>query len=149
MSCRKSGRSGRPFALLAAVQLFLLLDMAFDWRWKIHGLFDQSAMTLGVYGERRPPQVMALLVLFGVLVLAAIWIYLRFRGRPGLAMAVTGTVLSVGVTCCEGISYHYVDLVFYHMIGSVMAVSLVWIGLALFTCWGLLLDRRSQRRYRR
>jgi hypothetical protein len=40
-------------------------------------------------------------------------------------------------------------LVFYHMIGSVMAVSLVWIGLALFTCWGLLLDRRSQRRYRR
>jgi hypothetical protein len=148
-SSLKSGRRGGLFAVLAAVQFFLLLDMAFDWRWRIHGLFDESATTLGVYGERRPPQVTALLVLAGVLVFAAIWIYRRFRRRPGLAMAVIGTVLSVGLTCCEGISYHYVDMVFYHMVGDVMAVSLLWIGVALVTCWGVSLDWRTQRNYRR
>ncbi len=102
-------------------------------------------MNLGVYGERRPPQVLALLVLFGVLAIATIWICYRFRGRPGLAMAVTGTVLSVGLVCCESISYHYVDMIFYRMVGYVMAVSLVWIGLALITCMGALLDRRNHR----
>jgi hypothetical protein len=145
----KKGRPHRLFAVLAAVQLFLLLDMIFDWRWKIHELFDQSASTLGVYGERRPPQVIVLSILFIVLVFAAIWIYRRFRGGPGLAMAVIGTVLSVGVTCCEGISFHYLDLIFYHMVGGVMMVGLVWIGLCLFTCYGVLIDGRNQRNYRR
>ncbi len=132
------------YAVLVVVQFFLLLDMAFDWRWKIHDFFGQDAQTLGVYGERRPPQVLALLVLSGVLVFAVIWIYCKFRGRPGLAMAVTGTVLSVGLVCCEAISYHYVDKVLYHMVGNVMAVSLMWIGLAAVTCSGVLLNWRSQ-----
>jgi hypothetical protein len=145
VSCLKSRRPDRLFALLAAVQFFLLLDMVFDWRWKIHDFFGLDAMNLGVYGERRPPQAVALLVIFAVLVIAAIWIYRRFRGRPALAMAVIGTVLSFGVTCCEAISYHYVDMVLYHKVGSVMVVSLIWVGLGLFTCCGVLLDWKNQK----
>jgi len=146
VSCLKSGRRGRLFTLLAVVQLFLLLDMAFNWRWKIHEFFGQGAMNRGVYAERRPPQAIALSVLFAVLVIATIWIYRKFSERPGLATALTGTMLSVGLTCCEGISYHYVDLVFYRMVGNLMVVSLVWIGLAVVTCSGVLLDHRSRPR---
>jgi len=140
-NCRKSGVPGRLFVLLTGVQLVLLLDMAFDWRWKIHGFWVREALALGVYDQRRSPQVLALAVLSLAMVLAVV--FCRFRRRVGVALALTGTLLSVGLWCCECISWHFVDQFLYHLAGKVMVVSLLWFSLAVVTCFGVWLADRS------
>jgi hypothetical protein len=134
----------RPFGVLAAVQCGLLLDMVFDWRWKIHEFWMQEAMAVGVYGQRRRPQALVL----GLLVLAAtlglLLVLARFRGRVGLAIAMAGTLVSVGLWFCESVSLHMVDQIFYFMVGKVMFVSLLWVGVALTTCFGVWLDVRDR-----
>lgn len=142
-SSRKSGAVSRPFALLSAVQSFLLLDMAFDWRWKLHGFWMQEAAALGVYDQRRLPQALALGFLLLVSVVVCFAILSRFRSRAGLAIALTGTMLSLGLWCCECISLHMLDQFLYHLIGGVMAVSLLWTALAMVTCFGAWRDGRS------
>lgn len=142
--CRRSDKARRVFAWLAGVQLFLLLDMAFDWRWDLHGLVMRGAAALGVYGERRLPQAIVLVMLcfiFGRL-MASIW--RRCGRRTGVAVAMTGTLLSVGTWFCELISFHYTDAVLLHKIGSVLVVALLWIGFAAVTCCGVWIDGRSR-----
>jgi hypothetical protein len=142
-NCRKKRVPGMPFVLLAAVQLCLLLDMAFDWRWKIHDFWMRNALAHGAYDQRRVPQALAVGILaLGVLVGGG-FILVRFRRRIGLAMAFSGTLLSAGLWCCEWVSFHMIDQVFYHRVGNVMAVSLLWTCLALVTCFGVWLDGRS------
>jgi len=140
--CRRRHARSRLFSQIAGIQFFLFLDMAFDWRWKIHDFWENGAMALGVYGERRPPQLLALALICSALAMATIWIFREFRGQTGVAMAVTGTVLSAGIWCCDAISYHYLDAILYHLIGKVMVVSLVWSSLAVVTCFGVWLDSR-------
>jgi hypothetical protein len=141
-NCRKNRISSQPFGVLAIVQLGLLLDMAFDWRWKVHDFWMREAMATGVYDRRRLPQMLALglLVLGAALASAAIWH--RFRRRMGIALALAGTVLSMGLWFCEGISLHFVDRFFYHPVGGLMLVSLFWVVLAVMTCFGVWLDMR-------
>src|SRR5258707_1110763 len=57
--------SGRLFLLLTGVQFTLLLDMAGDWRWKLHDAWMREAVARGVYADRRTPQLLALVVLAG------------------------------------------------------------------------------------
>jgi hypothetical protein len=99
-----------------------------------------------VYGERREPQLIVLLLLGGALVAGVVWIARRFKGRPGVIVALTGTMLSVALWFSEMLSYHYLDLVLYHMVGSLMLVSLVWLAFAATTCLGIWLDSRSRGR---
>jgi hypothetical protein len=143
VSCRKSRVAGRPFALLSAAQLFLLLDMAFDWRWKLHGFWMQEAAALGVYDQRRLPQAMALGLLLLASAIGCFAILARFRIRPGLTIAVMGTLLSLGLWCCECISLHMLDQIFYRLVRGVMLVSLLWAALALVTCFGAWRDGRD------
>jgi hypothetical protein len=138
---RRLGRPARVYLLLTAVQFGLLIDMTFDIRWKLHEFFMTRAVEHNVYGERRDPQLVALVLLIGVLLVGASWILRRFRDRPGLVLAVSGTMLSVGLWFCEMLSYHFVDHVMYSMVGELMLVSLLWLGLAATTCYGVWLDR--------
>jgi hypothetical protein len=131
---------GRLYAVLVGVQLSLLLDMAFDWRWKLHDLGVRVTTGLGVYGLRSTPQLLALAALSLTLALFSILIFYKFRRRIGVALALTCTLLSVGLWCVECVSLHYVDGVLYRLVGVVMMVSLVWVGLALVTCLGIWLD---------
>jgi hypothetical protein len=126
--------------VLAALQLFLLMDVVFNWRWELHDFWMQRAIALGVYGDRRMPQSVTIGVISLVSALAFVWIWRRFRGRTGAALALTGTLLSSAVWCFEWISFHWVDRVFYRMVGGVMLVSLVWICLAIVTCLGAWLE---------
>lgn len=147
---RRQGRAGGIYLLLTGLQLGLVLDMAFDLRWKLHELFMTRAMELHVYGERRDPQLVALILLGGVSAVCVVWILRRFRGRPGLAVAISGTLLSIGLWCCEILSYHFMDHVLYSMVGELMLVSFLWLGLAMTTCYGIWRDRASGRAvYRR
>jgi len=133
------------YAALAGVQFALLLDMTFDWRWKLHEYGMRAAIAEGAYGQRRAPQLVALVILAAVLIVCGVAILYRFRHRAGVALAVTATLLSVGLWCSEAISYHFLDRVLYLMIGKAMLVSFLWLGLAVITCCGLCRDALSQR----
>ena len=119
----------------------LVLDIAFDLRWKLHAFFMDEATALDVYGERRGPQLVVLLLMSGLAIFGLVWIARRFAGRRGVAVAVTGTMFSVGLWCCEMLSYHYTDAVLFLMVGKVMLVSLLWLALATTTCVGIWMDR--------
>src|ERR1700677_3168635 len=58
---------GFPLVLsLAILETALFLDAAFNWRWMLHGFLANTAVVNGVYGQRRLPQVLALLALSGM-----------------------------------------------------------------------------------
>ena len=141
---RSERRHGGVFGVLAAVQSVLLLDIVFNLRWKLHEFFMQEAMDRGVYGLRRPPQLLALWMLIGVSMLCCALIVSRFRRRPGAAIAVAGTLLSVALRCAEVLSYHYLDAVLYAQAGKVMVVSILWMALTLLTCLGVWIDSRKR-----
>lgn len=141
--CRQDRQSGRIFAVLTSVQLALLLDMAFDWRWKLHDYGMRVAMMRGIYGERRAPQLLTLEVMAAILFVAVAMVLYRFRHRVGATLALTGTMLSVGLWCSEALSYHFFDRILYVMVGKAMLVSFLWCGLALVTCLGVWKDGSS------
>jgi len=141
---RKHWKGSGVFGLLAAVQFVLLLDIAFNLRWKLHEFFMQEAMDHGVYGLRRPPQLLALWMLIAISALCCALIVSRFRRRPGAAIAVAGTLLSVALRCAEVLSYHNLDAVLYVQIGKVMLVSILWMALTLLTCLGVWIDGRKR-----
>lgn len=128
---------------MAVVQTMLLLDMVFEWRWALHDLWVQEAMRASVYGERREPQLLVLMVLMLALCGAAIWVLRKMHGQKGAAVASVSTLVSVGLWCCESISYHDLDRIFYRMVGGVMLISLMWLGLALIVVQGALLALRE------
>ena len=144
---RRSAGSG-VFSFLAGVQLALVLDIAFDLRWKLHAFWMDEATALGVYGERRGPQLVVLLLMSCLSIFGLVWIARRFGATRGVATAVTGTMFSVGLWCCEMLSYHYTDQVLFHMVGKVMVVSLLWLALATTTCIGAWMDSNSQHKSR-
>jgi hypothetical protein len=80
-----------------------------------------------------------------LLLVGAIWILRRFRGRNGLELALTGTMLSIGLWFCEMLSYHFMDIVLYTMVGRLMLVSFLWLALAMTTCCGVWLETVSRR----
>jgi hypothetical protein len=140
------GRRGRPsgeFLLLAVAQLGLVLDIALDIRWKLHDFWMTRATEMHLYSERRGPQLVALVLLVGLLLVGVVWIPLRFRGRRGLALALSGTMLSIGLWFCEMLSYHFMDAVLYSMAGKLMLVSFLWVVLAMTTCSGVWLETVS------
>jgi len=141
---QKHRKGGGVFGILAAVQLLLLLDIAFNLRWKLHEFFMQEAMGHGVYGLRRRPQLLALWMLIGASALCCAVIVSRFRRRRGAAIAVAGTLLSVALRCAEVLSYHNLDAVLYAQIGKVMLVSILWMALTLLTCLGVWVDGRRR-----
>lgn len=137
----RRGAESRVFPWLAGVQLALVLDIAFDLRWKLHAFWMDEAMAHGLYGERRGPQLVVLLLMSALSIFGLVWIARRFGGRRGVAVSVTGTMFSVGLWGCEMLSYHFTDAVLFHMVGKVMLVSLLWLGLAMTTCVGVWIDR--------
>ena len=139
----RSLRSGRPFGSVAGVQFLLLLDIVFDWRWRIHEFEDRQASRIGMYQLRRMPQAIVSVVLLLGLALFAIWIMRRFRNSIGAALTMTGTLLSVGLWTCEVISFHNTDKILYHLFGPLMAIALIWLGLAALTCYGVWMDGRG------
>ena len=139
----RRNRRGRPFGALTLVQLALLVDMIFDLRWKIHALLDQEAMNHGVYGGRRAPQLVALVVMVLVATFAAFVVAAKYRNRLGALLALSATIASVMIWGSEVISYHWMDALLYSSIGPFMAVSLVWLCFAVVSCVGTMIDCRD------
>jgi hypothetical protein len=129
-------------ALLMLVESTLLLDIVFNLRWVLHAWINVVAMRTHEYDVRRGPQQIAITVLVGLLVLGWTSAFWRLRGRIGLLLAVSGLLLSLIVWCVEVVSLHVVDHVFYHTLGGVMVVSLLWLVACMMASIGILIDPR-------
>ncbi len=139
----KAGRKvARLAAVLLAVESALFLDMAFNWRWKLHQALMDYAMQKHEYGERRLPQSIVICLLLGLLLFGLSLLWRSFRHRGTTLLAVSGTLLSLIIWCIEVVSLHAVDHVLYSSLGGVMAVSLLWIAACSMTSIGILLDPR-------
>jgi hypothetical protein len=120
-------RLSRLAALLGLIQAVLLLDIAFDWRWRLYDWLRGEAVAWHWYEERHWPQVVMLVLLAAALISAVIAARRRARSFPGAALAVEGTLLSVGCWMIEVISLHATDSLLYHHVGPLMVISLVWL----------------------
>jgi hypothetical protein len=137
----KRGTS-RLAAVLLFIEVALLLDMAFNWRWKLHQALMDLAQREHEYGQRRLPQTIVLLLLVCLLLYGVYRCWRSFRHRGTTLLAVCGTLLSLVLWCTEVISLHQVDHVLYFSVGGVMAVSLLWVLACGMTSIGILLDPR-------
>jgi hypothetical protein len=134
----KSRRVAQLAALLTLIETLLLLDIAFSWRWMLHGAIGGFAQRHNEYAARRLPQAIALSILGGMLVLGLIATWRLFRGRSGPLLAVSGVLLSLVLWCTEVVSLHSVDRLLYYSLGNVMAVSIPWILACAMTSIGIL-----------
>jgi hypothetical protein len=141
---KPQAKAQRPASRLAAVLMFidavLLFDMAFNWRWMLHGLFGAIAQSHHEYDQRRGPQEIALVLLAGLLLTGLFAVLRTFRNRMGALLAVSGVWLSVISWCVEVVSLHAVDHVLYHPLGPCMVISLVWVLACTMTSVGVLAD---------
>jgi len=136
----RSGRAPRLALVLGLLELFLLLDAAFNWRWQIHGRLVSAAMARHLYGGRKLPQELVLGLLLGAVAAAMIFVFRRYRGRPGACVAVCGALISAAFWLIEVISLHQTDAVLEHSVGPIMRIALVWIVSTLMTAIGILRD---------
>ena len=120
-------RLSRLAALLGLIHAALLLDIAFDWRWRLYDGLRWEAVAWHWYEERHWRQVVMLAFLAAVLVSAVIAARRRLHLLPGAALAVEGTLLSVGCWAVEIISLHATDAILYHHVGRLMVINFVWL----------------------
>jgi hypothetical protein len=141
----ESPRRRRLAALLAALELGLLLDMVFNVRWLLHDLLENEAIAENLYTHRVGPQIVAEGIV-GAAAAAGMGLALHFlRGRDGAVMAVCGAILSFSFWCAEVISLHAVDAVFHSTVNGVMLVNLIRVACSLMTGMGILWDSRASR----
>ena len=135
-------RTSRLAAVLTLIESALLLDMAFNWRWKLHQALLDIAIRKHEYAQRRLPQLIVVILLGAVLLFGWFVAFHTFRGRGTTLLAVSGALLSLVVWCIEVVSLHPVDHVFYYSVDGIMAVTLLWLLPCAMTSIGMLLDPR-------
>jgi hypothetical protein len=138
---RAQRRDWRVAALLTLIESTLLLDIAFNWRWRLHQFVGEVAQRRHEYELRHEPQSIALVILAALLLLGLFVTQRFFRREPGAHLAVSGSLLSVAVWCVEVVSLHVVDHILHHLIGKWMVVSALWILACSMTSIGILLFR--------
>jgi hypothetical protein len=134
-------RVTRLAAILCALDLALLLDIVFDWRWKLYDWLRSGAMSLHWYDERSGVQILALIFFATLLLFAALWLRRKFAPVRGATLAICGGLLSVGCWMTEVISLHAIDAVLYRSAGPLLAVAFVWILASAMTTTGILIAR--------
>ena len=142
MRAKSRREDGHLALLLMLIESTLLLDMAFNWRWMLHQLLMDLAQHAHEYAVRRTPQVIVLIVLVVLLLIGLRAVRRLSRGR-GIALALSGAVLSLALWCTEVVSLHQVDHVMYHRLGPIMTVSLLWMVACLMTSTGILMASRE------
>lgn len=138
-SCSRSIRLARGLAIL---EIFLLFDAAFNWRWTLHGILMNFAIAANLYGRRELPQLAALALLSTLLLLALILAIRHFCGRPGAVVASCAGLISAGIWWVEVISFHATDAFLQHFLGPVMLIAALWIVPSLMAAAGIVWDAR-------
>ena len=120
----------------------LLLDMAFNWRWKLHDLLAGDAAAHDLYSGRRPYQVAVLGILAVLLLVGAVVAVVRL-GRRGGGVALAGMLFSIGMWSTEVVSYHNVDRILNHQIGDVLVICFFWILVSCMTTLGIAMTGKN------
>jgi len=120
-------RISRLAVVLGLIHAGLLLDIAFDWRWRLYDWLRREAVAQHWYEQRHWPQVVVLTFLAALLVGGISAARHRFLHLPGAALAVDGTLVSIACWMVEVISLHATDSILYHRVGLLMIVSFVWL----------------------
>lgn len=129
----------RLAGVLCALYTMLLLDIAFDWRWKLYDWLRSEAVSFRWYDQRSEPQIAAL-VAIGVAVLAAATsLGRRFAFARGAPLAICGGLLSIGCWLTEVVSLHASDAVLYRHVGPLLSVSFLWMLACAMTAAGILI----------
>jgi hypothetical protein len=135
----RNRRQDRQLAgLLMIIEITLLMDIAFNWRWALHQFLMDVAQRVHEYQVRRVPQLIALMILAGLLLLGLLAVRRISRCRRGTSLAVYGALLSLILWCTEVVSLHQLDHLLYYRLGKIMVVSLLWILACLMTSIGIL-----------
>jgi len=130
-------RTARLAAVLAIFHAALFLDITFDWRWMLYRHLESTAIVQRWYQVRHWPQMGMLTVLVAILFAAMIVVRRRFRSPPGAAMALEGSLLSLGCWATEVISLHATDAILYRRLGALMTINFVWMLACLITATGM------------
>jgi hypothetical protein len=138
-------RASRLAPCLAMLEAFLFLDAAFNWRWILHGMLMNAAVANGVYGQRKLPQVLALLIVASLPFCAMIMAFQRLQGRIGAIFAIFGGVFSAAFWMVELISLHATDIALQARLGPVMLIAVVWVLTSATTAAGIYWDARKPR----
>jgi hypothetical protein len=126
------------------LELFLLFDAAFNWRWILHGLLVNAAMGHHLYGERKLPQELALGLLVAATIAAMALTLRYFRGWWSACLSICGALLSVVFWLVEVISLHATDAILERTSGPYKLVALMWIGSSAMTAVGILQDAKRR-----
>ena len=131
-------RIARLAAALGLLDAVLLLDIAFDWRWRLYDWLRRQAVAGQWYEQRHWPQVVTLVILAMLLLAAVGSARRRFPSPPGAALAIEGALLSAGCWAMEVISLHMTDSLLYHHAGPFMVISFIWLLASSLTSVGIL-----------
>jgi hypothetical protein len=138
-----SRRANRLTTALGLLELFLLLDAIFNWRWILHDFLAHAAMERGVYDERTLPQEIVTILLAGATLVAAATTIRHSWGRPGACLAICGGLISAEFWATEVISLHAMDLILERRLGPMLIISSVWIVSSALIMFGVLWDARA------
>jgi hypothetical protein len=128
----------RLAAIFGILDVALLCDIAFDWRWKLYDALKVEAMAHRLYDQRHGPQLVMLMILGAAFLIVSIAGLRRLRTTRGAVLALEGALLSAGCWCMEIISLHSTDSVLYHRVGPLMVINFVWLPAAMMTTIGIL-----------
>lgn len=139
----KSREQNRLTATLGLLELFLLFDAVFKWRWLLHGFLVKTATELAVYDKRSLPQEVLTALLAGAVLVAAAATIRHSWNRPGACLAICGGLISAEFWVTEVISLHAIDLILERMAGPMSIIASVWIASSALVMLGVLWDAKA------
>ena len=141
----KSRRQNRMTATLGLLELFLLFDALFNWRWILHGFLVKTAMGLSVYDERTLPQEVFTALLSIATLVAATATTRHSWNRPGACLAICGGLISAELWAIEVISLHAIDAIFERKVGPILVIASLWIVSSALIMLGVSWDAKASR----
>jgi hypothetical protein len=121
------GRVARTILIVTLIELFFCMDMVFEWRLALHALGAGFFIERNLYADRHSIQAPLLVALAVLLCAGLAGVFRRFRGSPGLLIAVAGVAMSLTLWLVEIISMHETDAVLYYFIHGLMVIAFLWI----------------------
>ena len=131
---------------LGLLELLLLCDALFNWRWILHDFLVHAAIERSVYNERALPQEIVTALLASATLVAAVMVVRHSWNNPGACLAICGGLISAEFWAMEVISLHALDLILERRIGPILIISSVWIVSSALIMFGVLWDTRDLRR---
>jgi hypothetical protein len=139
----KSHGQNRLTATLGLLELFLLFDAVFNWRWNLHGFLVTTAVELTVYDERTMPQRVVTALLASCAVFAAAIAIRHSWKSPGACLGICGGLISAQFWATEVISLHAIDSILEHKVGTMLIIASVWMVSSALVVVGVLWDANT------